>query len=504
MSPQRHEIDWAAFGLSLAVVVATVLGLVAFPESGKAAVEAAFAFLTKRLGGLYLAMGLATLLLLLWLSVSSHGHLRLGGGDQPLEHSTWSWAGMLFSTGIGTAVLYMGTIEWIEYYRTPPFGLPALSDEAVPWAMSYGLFHWGIVGWGFYALPAVCVAYAYHVERRPSPSLAQACAPVFKDGVDRWPGTAINTAFMVGLLGAASTGLGLTTPLITEAFRAMVGMESSFALTLGAVVLIVVLIAISVSLGLDHGIKRLSNLNLLLMFALLGYVFFAGSPGPVLRQGVESIGFMLSHFPEMSGLSKTGTNKEFIAGWTVFYWAWWLAFGPFVGMFICKISRGRTLRQVIWGVLGFGTLGSTLCFVIMGGYSFHLHQQTELDLVTGFAEGKHATVVQVLISLPLGKWILPLFLSLCITFAATTYDSASYTLAASATRRLSPDADPARWHRVLWAFVLGILPLTLLSLNRESETLRVLQTASIVVSLPMILVTGLMVGSLLRSLYRRK
>lgn len=496
MPSERHEIDWVTFIIALGIVLMVAALLVIFPAAGSQAIDSLFSFLTKRLGWLYIACALGGLLILLGLALSPFRKIRFGDADQAPHYSTFSWAGMLFSTGIGTALLYWGTIEWIEYYLAPPLGLEPKSPEALQWSMSYGMFHWGILGWVFYAVPTVCLCYSYHVAKRPSPSIAESCAPLLRGYVHRWPGRLINALFMIGLVGTASTGLGLTTPLITEAFGSLFGIESSFGLTLAAIALVVFLIAMSVSLGLDQGIKRLSNVNLVLMFLLLGLIFLFGAPGPIARQGVDSVGFMLSNFPQMSGIFYPGTNKEFVESWTVFYWAWWLAFGPFVGMFICKISGGRTLGQVIWGVLGFGTLGCTLCFVVFGGYASYLEHEMGTELVSTFSENKHSVIIQMLITLPMGKWILPLFLLLCVTFAATTYDSAAYTLAASATRRLPVDRDPACWHRVVWAIALGVLPLTLLSLNHQTKVLVALQTASIVVSIPMMIVVLMMLISL--------
>ena len=504
MPSKRQEIDWVTFTIALGIVLLVAALLVIFPEAGGETIASLFSFLTKRLGWLYIVGALGGFLVLVVLALSPLRKIRFGDADEAPHYSTFSWAGMLFSTGIGTALLYWGTIEWIEYYLAPPFGLESKSPEALRWAMSYGMFHWGILGWVFYALPAVCLCFSYHVAKRPSPSLADSCAPLLRGYVHRWPGRLINALFMIGLVGAASTGLGLTTPLITETFSALFGIEPSFNLTLAAIALVVLLIAISVSLGLDQGIKRLSNINLFLVFLLLGLVYFLGAPGPIARQGVESVRFMFANFPQMSGIFYPGSNQEFVESWTVFYWAWWLAFGPFVGMFICKISGGRTLGQVMWGVLGFGTLGCTICFVVFGGYASYLQHETGVDLVATFSENKHTVVIQMLTTLPMGKWILPLFLLLCVTFAATTYDSASYTLAASATKRLPVDQDPARWHRVVWAIALGVLPLTLLSLDRQSEVLVALQTASIVVSIPMMLVVLLMIISFGVALVKRR
>ena len=313
---------------------------------------------------------------------------------------------------------------------------------------------------------------------------------------------------MVGLLGSATTGIGLTTPLITESFGAFFDVKQSFALTFGAIALVVVIIALSVYVGLESGIKQLSNINIVLIFMLMGMILAWGPTEYIVKQGLESVLFMITHLTEMSGVGYPGQNKAFTEKWTVFYWAWWLALGPFVGMFICKISRGRTLRQLILGVLFFGTFGCTICIMILGGYSLYLEQEQGIKIIEAFGQNKHAAVIQVVTSLPLGKWILPLFFLLCVSFAATTYDSASYTLAAAATRNLKPSEHPARWHRVVWAIGLGVLPLVLLSLgclsgnDQQEDVLELLQTASVAVSLPILFIGVMMAISLTILLFR--
>ena len=177
-------------------------------------------------------------------------------------------------------------------------------------------------------------------------------------------------------------------------------------------------------------------------------------------------------------------------------------------MFICKISRGRTLRQLILGVLFFGTLGCTICIAILSEYSLFLEQEQGIGIVDSFNNNKHSVVILVLTSLPLGEWILPFFFLLCISFAATTYDSASYTLAAAATIKLKPSDHPTRWHRVVWAVVLGFLPLFLLLLthltgeNDQDSVLLLLQTASVAVSVPILLIGIIMMVSLTMLLFK--
>ncbi len=494
----HRSIDWIPLTSSVACVLVASAAIYFAPTSASESINHLFNLLTGRLGGVFIILAFVLLALLIGLALSPYRSISFGSG--PPRYSAISWAGMLFSTGIGTAVLYWGTTEWIGYYLSPPFEATPRSLVAHQWAMSYGMFHWGLFGWGFYAFPAVCLCHAYYVRREQSPSLANACVPVLGDRATRWPGKIVNAVFMIGLIGSASTGLGLTTPLITESASQFLGIEPSFRLTVIAVVLVIGLIAASVSLGLDRGIKRLSNINLGLMFLVLAVIFLAGPTKHITLQGWESLQFMFRKTLPMAGIHYPAENRAFTESWTIFYWAWWLGFGPFVGIFICKISQGRTLAQVIWGVLGFGTLGCTLCFIILGGYASYLELELGTGIIDTYNTNRHAAVVQVITSLPLGKAILPIFFALCASFAATTYDSASYTLALAATPDLKPEEDPPRWHRVLWAIVIGILPLAILSIDQQTEVLVALQTASVLVAVPMLAIILLMAISLLIAL----
>jgi BCCT family betaine/carnitine transporter len=207
---------------------------------------------------------------------------------------------------------------------------------------------------------------------------------------------------------------------------------------------------------------------------------------------------MLQNFITMSTWTDPAAGSDFVESWTVFYWAWWLALGPFMGIFITKISGGRSLRQVILGALGYGTLGTTLFFVVLGNYAVNMEQTGQLAVLDALNElGAAAAVVQVVASLPLAYLVLPLFALICVIFAATSYDSASYTLASSTTRALPRDAHPARWNRVFWAAVLGLLPITLIQIGG----LRPLQSAVVAVSVPLLVVVTMMTVGLWKSLH---
>ena len=510
MKFEKPKTDWFNFISTVIVIFAVTLSMLLAPHASQEVIKTVLSFVTGEIGLLYIWFGIAVLFFLLIIAFSPFGKIKLGLQNDNPEHSTLSWIAMLFSTGIGTTILYWGTIEWIEYYQEPPFKIQARTEGALKWSTSYGMFHWGIIGWALYCFPAVCLGYAYHVRNELSLNLSSACLPVLGGSARKMPGRVVDILFMIGLLGSSATGIGLTTPLITESFGKFFNIEQSFGLTICAIALVVAVIALSVYVGLERGIKKLSNINIILILIIMMMIVALGPTKFIINQGTDSFLFMLKHLPEMSGVGYPSQNKAFTEKWTIFYWAWWLALGPFVGMFICKISRGRTLRQLILNVLFFGTLGCTVCIAILSGYSLFLEQVQGEGIVDSFNQNKHSVVIQVLTSLPLGEWILPIFFLLCISFAATTYDSASYTLAAAATIKLQPSEHPARWHRVVWAVVLGFLPLALILLsnltgdNDQNSVLLLLQTASVAVSLPILLIGVIMIVSLIILLFKHE
>jgi len=217
----------------------------------------------------------------------------------------------------------------------------------------------------------------------------------------------------------------------------------------------------------------------------------------LLKTSVNSLGVLAQNFIRMNTWSDAFTNSGFVENWTVFYWAWWIAYAPFVGLFVTRISRGRTLRQVIFGMIGYGTLGGGLFYMIIGNYGLSLELSGAMD-VTGMinSQGGSMAIVSILDQLPAAGIVVSIFALIALVFSATTYDSASYILASAATRYLPAGEDPDRWHRVFWALALAVLPLTLMFIGG----LKVIQSATLIVSLPLIFIGGLMSVSLVKQL----
>jgi len=285
--------------------------------------------------------------------------------------------------------------------------------------------------------------------------------------------------------------------VIAAAVGKVTGWEVNFGLEFGVVVVSVILFATSVWLGLKKGIKRLSDINMWLAFILLAYVLVVGPTIFLLNTSMNSIGLMAQNFIRMNTWTDVFTNSGFVKSWTIFYWAWWIAYGPFVGLFVARISSGRTIRQVIFGMLAYGSLGGAMFYMILGNYGLHL-EITEVVSVTSILtnDGAPTAIVAILDQLPFAAVIITVFALIALIFSATTYDSASYILASCATRELNAKEDPVRWHRLFWAVALAVLPLTLMFLGG----LTTIQSATLIVSLPLVFVGVLMAVSLVKQL----
>jgi BCCT family betaine/carnitine transporter len=493
----NQKIDWPSFIASVTIILIASITLVLFPENGARHLTNLYDFISGHFAFVYLLAGMATLSLLIWLAASKYGKIRLSAGDEQPEFGNLSWAAMLFCAGVGAGLMYWAPIEWAYYIDTPPFGVEAGSVAAAEWASSYGIFHWGPTAWAFYCLPTIAIAYPYYVKKLPHLRLSTSCHYFLKGKEDSGAARLIDWLFMIGLLGGAGTSLGFSTPMIAAAVGRITGLEADFGLEFGVVAVSVVLFATSVWLGLKKGIKKLSDINMWLALVLLGYVLVVGPTIFLLNTSMNSIGLVAQNFIRMNTWTDVFSNSGFVKDWTIFYWAWWIAYGPFVGLFVTRISSGRTIRQVIFGMLVYGSLGGALFYMILGNYGLHL-QTTETLAVSSILtnEGGPAAIVAILDQLPFDTVIIGVFALIALIFSATTYDSASYILASSATRKLEAKEDPVRWHRLFWAFALAVLPLTLMFIGG----LKTIQSATLIVSLPLIIVGVLMAVSLVRQL----
>jgi len=495
---KEPRIDRSLFfaASAAAIIVCIPLGLI--PEQSEQFISELYSGIANSFGVLYQMFAIGTIGFLIWLASSHYGSIRLGGeGEQP-DYSNFSWGGMLFCAGTGASLLVWSGVEWAYYIDAPPLGAMPRSQEAFELASAYGAFHWGITAWAFYALPTIAIAYPFYVKNvthlRASTSLH---AILGKSGENSIIGRVVDLAAMIALLGGAGTSLGVIAPTIAASAAELLSIESSFTLEMIVMSICIGLFGASVYLGIDRGIRRLSDLNVYLILGLLGFIFVVGPTLFLLKSSVNTTGVMLQNFVRMMFWTDPIEKSGFVESWTIFYWAWWIAFALPVGVFITRISRGRTIRQVIIGMLTFGTLGGWLFYFVLGNYSLSLELAGTLSVTGSLAEhGMYVTVQKIVSTLPFGAWALALFIVVSVISVATTYDSASYTLASTATEELKAGDNPARWHRLFWAFILGLLPVFMMFVGG----LDIIRSGVLVASLPLLIVGVAMAVSLVKSL----
>ncbi|EHN70756.1 BCCT family transporter [Aliivibrio fischeri] len=490
MKKHFELIDKPTFFGAILLLCAVVVPLLVFPAEGAEWIAVAKTFMTDKLGFAYLGLGLAAFFFMIYIVFSDIGQIKLGDPDEKPEFALASWAAMLFCGGIGASILYWGTIEWAYYYQNPPFQLEAGSEEAVRWAATYGLFHWGPIAWCIYMIPAIPIAYFFYVRKQPVLKVSAALMPVIGEANSFGKlGKIIDVLFIFGLLGGAATTLGLAAPLINEGISYLFGIPATTGSQILVLMVCTAIFAYSSYMGMDKGIKILSNINFWGALGLLLFVLVCGPTIFMLETGLDSIGRMLSNFFVMAtwaepfGGMGTFADTHFPQDWTIFYWAWWLVFAPSMGLFVARISRGRTIKQMVSGAVFFGSLGCAMYFIILGNYGLSLQLSGELDVVGILnSEGATRAIFSVLEQLPFRTFVIAVFTLLCVIFTATTFDSISYILASVVQTNVTE--DPMRWNRLFWAFTLSFMPSALMFMGG----LATLQTAAIVGGLPLLVI----------------
>jgi len=492
----RAALDGRVFWSSVLVILAVMLPLTLFPEAGAAAVQKVFAFATGQFGWLYLLSGVSILGFMLWLAFGRYGHVRLGRQDDLPEFSYFSWVAMMFCTGIGTSVCIWSWVEPIYYFDGPPLGMAARSTEAAEWALAYGQFHWGIVPWAIYGLLAIPIAYSMYTRREPGVRLSVIARSLLGDKADKWPGVMLDVVVVFGIVGGVGTSLGLAVPLVSKLTAELFGLTPSFALDMLILAIWTAMFSWSVWNGLNGGIKVLSSINVYMALFLLALIFAIGPTLFIIKSWVNSQGLMLNNLLHMALWTDPVAGGSFTQDWTVFYWAWWIAYAPMMGLFTARISRGRTIRELVLVQLIWGSLGCWVFFAVWGGYALHLQLSGTLDILASLSGGIPETVLAILKTTPFSNGVIAAFILLCFVFLATTLDSAAYVLASVSSHKLSGYEEPQRWIRMTWALLMAFVGFALI----KAGSLKTVQTATIAVALPLIPVLGVLSLATLRML----
>ena len=393
-----------------------------------------------------------------------YGNITLGPDDEPPSYSLVSWFAMLFAAGMGIGLVFWGVAEPLNHYASPPPGTPAGTSDAMKAqeAMTTSFLHWGLSAWAVYIVVGLAIAYTVHRKGRKV-SLRWVLEPLFGRRVRGWLGDVVDVFAIVGTLFGVAASLGFGASQFSSGLDYLGILKSNIWVLLAVIAIITALATCSVLSGLDRGIKWLSNANLVLAAVLALAVLLLGQPLFVLREFVQTIGDYLSNFVHLSFRTlpfQGEAGESWLGSWTTYYWGWWISWSPFVGIFIARISKGRTVREFVAGVLAVPTLVTFLWFSIMGGTALwqQLHGPGGLISPDGKVNNVNA-LFQVLEHIPGSNLLIVGFLILLVIFFVTSADSAAFVVDMVAT---GGEQDPPVLTRVMWAVLGGGIAAVLL------------------------------------------
>lgn len=422
---------------------------------------------------------------------SRYGEIRLGGEDAEPDFSTMSWFAMLFSAGMGIGLLFYGVAEPMFHYINPPIPV-ASQTEAAHQAMSFTFMHWGLHSWAIYALIGLALAFFSFNKGLPL-SIRTIFYPILGEKINGGWGNLIDILATVATLFGVATSLGFGVQQINAGLMHLFGIEQSIGVQMVLIVVITSIATVSVVKGLDSGIKKLSELNIKLAMLLLAFVFIFGPTMFILNGFAENIGYYIQKITVISTWNETFENTNWQNSWTVFYWAWWIAWSPFVGMFIARVSKGRTIREFLMGVLCVPTLVTFLWMTVFGNTALYLEMFGGggfADLVT---KNVPLSLFLLLERLPFNTVTSILGVLVVVSFFVTSSDSGSMVIDIITA---GGNQDPPIPQRLFWAILEGVVAAALLI----GGGLAALQSAVVATGLPFAIVLLVLCFSLKKGL----
>ena len=469
------------FVISSITIVTFVVGTLVFQESTTRFFTSTRVWLTTNLDWFFLISMNLVLLFCIFVAFSSLGKVRFGGPDAKPEFSYGTWIAMLFAAGVDTGLLFFGAAEPITYFQTPPLDVTPQTAEAAATAVAAASYHWGLHAWSTYCIVGIVIGFAAHNRGLPL-TIRSAFYPLFGDRIWGWPGHIIDTVAIFAALFGLATSLGLGVQQINIGLNYLFDIPNNDITLVVMIVLITTMALVSVLTGLHGGIKRLSQFISILTCLLVAAMIILGPTRYIFRNLLDGAGqYVMKVVPLSNWVGREDT--AFLHDWTTFYWAWWIAWAPFVGTFIARISKGRTVRELVIFVIFFPTL---LCFLWFGTFGGTALGQHIVDGYTGVTDNVAAGNLEIALfkmfdEIPLRVILSSVAMLLTLLFFITSSDSGSLVIDIIAAGG-KPDAPLPQ--RVFWCVVEGLVAIALLL----GGGLASLQAAVLATSLPFALV----------------
>lgn len=487
------QANTPVFAGSVALIFVALVFAAHDPEDASRLFAAVQSWIVREMGWFYVAAVATFLVFSIGVAVSSMGAIKLGPDDSEPDFSTTSWFAMLFSAGMGIGIMFYGVAEPVLHFSSPPVGEGGTIDAARN-AMQLAFFHWGLHAWAIYAVMGLALAYFSFRHGLPL-TVRSALYPLIGDRIYGWMGHVVDIFAVFGTMFGVATSLGLGVMQVNAGLNYLLGVEMDIAVQLGLIAGITLLATGSVVSGINAGIRRLSELNLALALLLLLFVLAVGPTVFLLQATIQNTGAYLSDIVGKTFTLYAYRPNEWIGSWTLFYWGWWISWSPFVGMFIARISRGRTIREFVMGVLLVPSGFTFLWFTVFGNTALSMQIDGTAEVVDAVQADVAVALFQFLEHLPLSGISMTIATLLVVTFFVTSSDSGSLVIDIITS---GGNPEPPVWQRVFWALTEGVVAAVLLL----AGGLAALQTGAIASALPLAAILLLVCYGLFMALRR--
>lgn len=484
MNSNKVSLDVPLAISTLVIVFGSVAGLAMYSEKSIQIANAAMDWTTRIFTAPILIFTLGAVIFSLWLAFSKYGKIRLGK-EKP-EYSTTTWIFMFFLASMGSGTLYWGFLDWAFYYQSPGLNVAAQSSEALKLSVAYSFFHYGPSAWAIFSLAAVSLCYHFYVRKNKGLNLASIIEAVTGFKANGPIGRFVDLLFLLCMFGALTLSLVLTTITFTNVLSMLTGIPNTFMTKTIFILVVSVVFALSSYIGMSSGMQRLSQMVCYALIAFVLYILFAGPTEFIMNNSLSSLGIMATNFMNMSLFTDPMGNGQFTRDWTVFYFMWWVSYAPGVALFVTRISKGRTLRELILALIIAGCTASWLLYGILENYSLYTFINGTIDVpaILGSQGGEFA-VGQLLTNLPFGKILMWVFLGIMAIYLAAHMDAVGYAVSATCARGLKEGQDPTPNSRLFWCLMLTLVPIAMIYANAPLDTMK---AATILTALPFIVI----------------
>ena len=478
--------------ISIAIIVALVAGLTMFPVQGKQIAANAMYLITNTFGSTIQIFTVGVLLFLIALCFTKYGDIRLGN-EKP-QYKTVSWVAMMFFCGNGAGTVYWAFLEWGYHFNAAPQLNGVEISEAMAYELSiaYTFFDWGPSAWALLCVFVIPFAYHYHIKKDSNLKFSQ----IFKYSVGEKRvqgvfGKVVDFIFIFAAVGSISITAGTSASTIAAAIADLFGISTSFTLIVIVLLGVAIIYSLSSLMGIEKGMRRISDWNIYFCMALLGIIFIFGPTQYIIDSIVNALGILGTEYGRMSTWTDPVARSGYPQAWTTFYLIYWFVFGPFTGLFVAKISKGRKIKEVIVNMIVSGSAGLIMFFGVIGSYQQSLRINGVLDIPNMLATGQSEQIAQATINtLPFGKVCMVLYLIVIILFLATTLDACSFTLSSTVSKNIKGDDEPNQKLKFVWCIILVALPIAISYVGTDIDTIK-----------SIVLITGLPLVVLLLIVY---